>query len=91
MAQLTEEEAAQLKALTEKSEAPEPENGGGTSRVLNVSVDLGDPEQIERAIGLGFLTRPEAEELEGEGEGEGGEGEGEEGPRRRGFFPEAAK
>jgi hypothetical protein len=85
MAKLSEEEAAKLAELQEKAEAPEPEeNGGGLSRVLNVSVDLGDPAQVERAISLGFLTAPEAEELE-----EGDEGdEGEDGPKRRGFFPE---
>lgn len=85
MAQLTEEEAAQLKALQEKAEAPdEPANGsgeGGVSRVLNVTVDLGDEEQVERAIGFGFLSRPELEE-----EGDDGDDEGEEEPQRRGFF-----
>ena len=85
MARLTEEEAAQLKALQEKSEAPEEEEnggGGGLSRVLNISVDLGDEAQVERAYELGLLTRAEAEAAEEEDEPE------EEGPRRRGFFPE---
>lgn len=84
MAKLSEEEAAQLKALQEKAEAPdEPkgEGGGGLSRVVNVSVDLADPEQVKRALGLGLLS--EAEVVESEG---GEEDEPEEEPQRRGYF-----
>lgn len=91
MAKLTQEEADQLAALQAKAEAPDEEpkeNGGGISRVLNIGIDLGDEAQVKRAIGLGLLTEPELEELEGEDKGGGGGGE-DEGPKRRGFFPES--
>ncbi len=90
MAKLTEDEAAKLAELQAKSEAPdEPESSNGLQRVLNVSVDLGDPEQVERAIRLGYMEAPAADDDEG---GDDDEGEGDdEGPRRRGFFPAAEK
>lgn len=80
---LTKEEAAQLEALQKKAEEPdeEPNGAGGISRVLNVTVDLGDDAQVERAIKLGLMSAPAADEDEGEEE----EGE-EESPRRRGYF-----
>lgn len=83
MAELTKEEADQLAALQKKAEAPdEPKaEGNGLSRVLNVSVDLGDPEQVKRAIGLGLLTEPEVEAAAAEDEPEP-----EEEPHRRGYF-----
>lgn len=78
---LTKEEAAQLEALQKKAEEPDEEPAGnGISRVLNVTVDLGDDAQVERAIRLGFMEEPAVDEGEGEEEGE------EESPKRRGYF-----
>lgn len=82
MAELTKDEADQLAALQAKAEAPDEPKADGPQRILNVSVDLGDPEQVKRAIGLGLLTEPE---VEAAAEGEP-EGELEEEPQRRGYF-----
>lgn len=88
---LTEEQTKQLEELERLRDEPEPEkNGGGTSRVLNFTIDLSDDNQLKRAFALGLLDEPKADDPpDGEG-GEGGEGGSEggegEGPRRRGFF-----
>jgi hypothetical protein len=79
---LTEEQAKALAELEELRDAPDEEPAGnGVSRVLNVTVDLGDEAQVERAIKLGFLTAPAAE-AEPEPEAEGDEP-----PKRGGYFP----
>jgi hypothetical protein len=89
MAKLTDEQAATLAELQALSEAPDEPEGNPLQRVLNVSVDLGDEAQVERARSLGFLPPAEAPaEGEGEGGGAGGEGGAEEEPQRRGFFKE---
>lgn len=78
---LTKEEAAQLEALQKKADEPDEEpKGNGLSRVLNVTVDLGDEAQVERAIRLGFMEAPQEDD-----EGEDDDSE-EESPRRRGYF-----
>lgn len=88
MAELTKEEAEQLEALQAKKEAPDEPKGesNGLSRVLNVSVDLGDPEQVQRAIGLGLLTEPEIAAADGDGDGDGDNPPPDEEPHRRGYF-----
>jgi hypothetical protein len=92
VAKLSEEQAKQLEELESLRDAPDEDEpkGNGSGRMLNISIDLGDDAQVQRAFDLGLLTKPELEQLEadGEGGGEGGDGEGEEGPKRRGFFPE---
>lgn len=84
MAKLSEKEAAALKRLQEKAEAPDAPSVG---RSINVNVDLSDPKQIALAIKHGFLTPDEVDELEEEETGNGEEGE--ETPRRKGFFGDA--
>lgn len=106
MAKLSEEEAAQLKALQDKAEAPDEDEGKG--RILNFTIDLSDDNAVARALKLGFLRKEDLEDGgeggEGGGEGgEGGEGEGEgdgkprrerkpdKAPRRRGYFGEGGE
>lgn len=52
MGRLTKEEAAVLKRLREKADAPD---APPASRALNISIDLGDEKQVERAQKLGLL------------------------------------
>ena len=86
MAKLTEEEARTLKALQEKAKAPD---APSVARSLNISVDLGDDAQVERAVKLG-LPGFEAFGSNGDGDddddGDGGDGDGDEPPTRRGYF-----
>lgn len=89
MGKLTAEQEAALKELEEIRDAPD-EGKSGTSRVVNMHVDLGDEKQVRLAHRLGFLDLGEegGEGGEGEGEGEGSEGEGEgvDTPKRTGYF-----
>lgn len=70
MAKLSDEEQAQLDALQRKRDEPDPEPARGPA--VNVHVDLSDDAAVERAIGLGLLTKAEVDELK---DGEPGEGE----------------
>lgn len=83
MAKLTEEQAKTLAELQALAEAPDEPEGNGLQRILNVTVDLGDEAQVERARSLGFL--PPAEAPAGGGEEEE-KPPAEEDPKRRGFF-----
>jgi hypothetical protein len=83
VAKLTDDEANMLKKLMAKREAPE---SGPVGRAINVSIDLGDDKQVERAMKLGLL---DADSL-GLGGGDENEGDGEEEaddtPVRPGYF-----
>lgn len=82
MAKLSDEETATLKRLTEKSKAPD---APPMSRGINVTVDLGDEKQIERAIEHGFLTRAEVEADKKDGDG-GDDDKDDDAPKRKGYF-----
>lgn len=88
MAKLTSEESGLLKRLMAKSEAPD---APPASRHVNVSVDLGDEKQVERAQKLGLLDMftgdDDTDTDDGNGDdGDAGDGDGEEAPKRRGYF-----
>lgn len=53
MAELSEEEAKTLEKLLAKKDAPEE---SGVGKVVNVMIDLGDPDQVRRGLKLGFLN-----------------------------------
>ena len=82
---LSKEEAEQLKALQAKAKEPDAPQ---VARSLNITVDLGDDAQVERARKLGLRGFEAFGSDDGEGEGEGGDGD--EPPKRRGFFAEDA-
>ncbi len=86
MGKLTKEQADALAELEALRDAPDEEPAGPAGRMLNVTVDLGDDAAVERAFKLGFLTAPDADEPEPEPDADA---ELEDGPKRRGFFPEA--
>ena len=79
---LTEQEAAILAKLMKKKDEPDaPQHG----RSFNITVDLGDEKQVERARRLGLSDLLGLDDTNGDGDsGEGAEGE--EAPKRRGFF-----
>ena len=83
MAKLSKKEADLLKSLQAKAEAPD---APPSQRVLNVSIDLGDPAQVERATKLGLLDGIEDDGDEGAGDEE--EEEADDGPKRKGYFKE---
>jgi hypothetical protein len=88
MAQLTSEEKKLLKRLQQKSEAPD---APSVSRALNISIDLGDEKQVERAQKLGLLDAIMGDETEDEDEGaDEDEDDAEDTPRRRGYFDKDA-
>jgi len=77
---LSEEERATLKRLQQKEKEPA---AAPVGKVINVTVDLGDAAQVERAIKHGFLT---ADEVDADSDGKGDEDEGEDAPKRKGYF-----
>lgn len=90
MAKLTADEQKLLDELTAKSKAPdEPEEKTG-GRVLNVTLDLSDEGAVTRAIKLGWITPPAADEGDEGDEGKGKGDEGDEPPKRRGYFDDGA-
>ena len=85
MAKLTADEEKLLKKLTQKREAPDP---GPIGRAINVSIDLGDEKQVERARRLGLLDGFDDEDEQEDTEEEGEE-EADDTPKRRGYFGES--
>jgi hypothetical protein len=82
---LSTSEKKMLARLQQKSEEPDAPPIG---KSLNISLDLGDEKQVERATKLGLLDR-----LFGDNDDDDDETEDEnddtddEAPRRRGYFP----
>lgn len=76
MAKLTDEEQAQLDALTSKRDAPDESEGGGLGRALNITIDLGDDNAVARALKFGFLKESDITPGEGDGEKESESKEG---------------
>lgn len=85
MAKLSEEEQAAFEKLKAKIEAPDDEpNGRGRSESLEIIIDLGDENAVNRAIKHGFLTAEEAEEMKDEQDKDDDEEpEKDEAPRRK--------
>ncbi len=81
MAKLTDEEANMLKKLMAKREAPD---AAPVGRAINVSIDLGDQKQVERAIRLGLLD--DTDTGDDGGDDDGGDTDGDETPKRKGYF-----
>lgn len=79
MAKLSAEEKETLRRLREKERAPD---APGMARAINISVDLGDENQVKMAKRYGFLPADDDEEEAPEEEEE----EGDETPKRRGYF-----
>jgi hypothetical protein len=85
MARLTSDEAKLLKRLQQKAEAPD---APSASRALNISIDLGDEKQVERATKLGLLDAltGDDDETDDEDDDEDAQTDVEDTPRRRGYF-----
>lgn len=81
MAKLDEKESKLLEKLLAKRDAPDAPSVGKT---LNVSIDLGDPDQVARAQKLGLLDG--FDDDDGDGDKGGDDDDGDEPPRRRGYF-----
>lgn len=73
-----------LKALQEKSEAPDAPSVG---RSISVQIDLGDAKQVALAQRHGFLD-PDEDESDKEAP-EGDTKDADEKPKRRGYFQES--
>ena len=83
MAKLSDAEQKLLDKLNAKREAPDAPSIGKT---LNVTIDLGDPEQVKTAQRFGLLDGLD-DDGDGDGDGKGGDDDdGDEPPRRRGYF-----
>lgn len=76
MAKLTADEERALKRLQQKREAPE----SNVAKSLNVTVDLADEKQVERAQRLGLL-----DSFPDDSDGDSDDGD-EETPKRKGYF-----
>ncbi len=77
---LSKKEAAMLEALQKKAEEPD----GPKVAAVNVTVDLGDEKQLQRARSLGLLGALFGSEDDEDGEDE--ETEEDEAPKRRSYF-----
>jgi hypothetical protein len=93
VAKLSEEEARTLEALQKKAKAPD---APAVARSVNISVDLADEAQVERAVKLGLPGFDALVSSNGDDDGDDdgsssdddGDDDGDEPPRRRGFFNE---
>ncbi len=70
--------AAQIKKLQDQLDAPEP---GPVGRVINATINLGDPKQVALAIKHGFLDPDEPDPTDPPESDEGDDT-----PKRRGYF-----
>jgi hypothetical protein len=71
--------AAQIEKLQKQLDAPDP---GPVGRVINATINLGNPAEVALAIKHGFLSPDEPDEPDES------EGEPDETPRRRSYFKE---
>jgi hypothetical protein len=94
VAKLSEEEARTLEALQKKAKAPD---APAVARSVNISVDLADEAQVERAVKLGLpgfdaLVSSNGDDSDDGGDDDDGASGGDdddddhEPPRRRAFF-----
>jgi len=71
---LSDEQRAQLEELEKLRDAPD-EPAGGRTEAVSIHIDLSDPDAVDRAVSLGYLTRAEAEELaDDDDDADGGDG-----------------
>lgn len=78
---LSKEEQEQLEALQRKAEEPEPA-ANGRSENVSITIDLGDENQVKRALKMGYLQKGDLDEFD-EPPAEEEAAEEEEPPRRR--------
>lgn len=87
MAKLSADEEKTLAALLGKKKAPDASPVG---KSLNISVDLGDEKQVERAQRLGLLDMFTGADDDDDADGADGadddDDDADRSPRRRGFF-----
>lgn len=84
---MTDEQAAQLAELEKIRDAPDEPAGSSRSEVLNITVDLGDPEAVERALKLGWLKAEDVEDDDDDDNGgDNPNPKTEKTPKRRGYF-----
>ena len=79
---LSKEEQEQLEALQRKADEPDPPAGGGSTRNLNITIDLGDPDQVKRGLKLGLLERGDLDEFD-DPDPDGDDPPADDEPRRR--------
>jgi hypothetical protein len=83
---LSDKETKMLERLMKKKDEPDPP---AASRALNISIDLGDEKQVERAQKLGLLsmlTGDDDADDDGNDDDGNDDDDDEDVPRRRGYF-----
>jgi len=82
---LSAREAKILERLMKKKDEPDPPSIGKT---LNISMDLGDEKQVERARGLGLLgfITDDDDDDDTDDEKNDDETDDDDAPKRRGYF-----
>jgi len=84
VAKLNNEETRLLKRLQDKAKAPD---APPSTRSLNISIDLGDAEQVSRAQKLGLLDAfAEDDGGGGDDDNDNDDDGGDDPPKRRGYF-----
>lgn len=83
---LSPKEQKLLSNLMKKKDEPD---APAASRALNISLDLGDEKQVERAQKLGLLASIMGDDDDDGGDGDDGDDDDDEEtvPKRRGYFP----
>lgn len=84
---LSEKQRRQLERLQELEKQPE---AAPVGRHVNVTIDLGNADQVAMGRKMGFLPGDDDEDDDGDDEGDEGDGGGrrDETPKRKGFFPD---
>lgn len=80
---LTDKETRTLEKLMRKKDEPD---APAANRSLNISIDLGDDKQVERAQKLGLLDLLTGDDDDDDESDDDDDGKDEEVPRRRGYF-----
>lgn len=82
MAKLNKEQAEQLAELERLRDAPDDDGHSSRheGRNVDIYIDLSDEAAVDRAIGLGLLTRAEADKLD---DGDDGDDDGDGGGKRK--------
>lgn len=88
MAKLTDDEQAQLDALSAKRDAPD-EPAASRGENVNYTIDLSDEKAVERALKLGLLRESDVEDNGGDEDASKDDDDGESRerpPKRKGYF-----
>lgn len=80
---LSEQEARTLQALLKKKDEPDAPPVG---KSINVTIDLGDAKQVERAQKLGLLGMIQDGDDDDDSGGDGDDDKGDVPPKRKGYF-----